>query len=91
MLNRLALAGAVYGLAPNPASRWGQACRRITRGRRNRSSALGKLFVQVGLRVRILLPPAVSQVRTAIGPLELCFSIAAGPHHKLSARSLVRT
>jgi hypothetical protein len=44
--------------ASNPASRWGQACRRITRGRRNRSSALGKLFVQVGLRVRILLPPA---------------------------------
>src|SRR5580700_10964664 len=30
--------------------------------------------------VRIHLPPAVSQVRTAIGPLELCFSIAAGPH-----------
>jgi len=29
-------------------ARWGQACRRVTEGRRNRSSALGKAFVQVG-------------------------------------------
>ena len=52
--------------ASNPASRWGQACRRITRGRRNRSSALGKLFVQVGLRVRIRLPPAASHTNSII-------------------------
>ena len=56
--------------ASNPASRWGQACRRITRGRRNRSSALGKLFVQVGLRVRILLPPAESRVRIRLVVLD---------------------
>ena len=38
------LGDTALGYAPASVARWGQACRRVTEGRRNRLSALGKAF-----------------------------------------------